>query len=150
MKKIVFCITTLLLLVSYSYAGERITLPYNVVVSDPTTNQAEKMYIKIIFKENGNSYAVLEYNVLNNTGTKVLYTYSFAVRNKPDDPESITENCLDVGNPWPLCTGAGTCENDCDESTTDFSDYLEGFAALLNSRTNSLMNGDLQNRHEIQ
>ena len=43
---------------------------------------------------------------------------SWTCKNTPDNPESVTADCLGEGDPWPLCTGVATCENDCKE--TDF------------------------------
>ena len=139
-----------LMVVLIAYAGEPVDLPYDVVISEPLTDKAEKMYIKIHYMANGKHYAVLEYKVLNNDRTEILAEHSFAVRDIPDDPETITANCTAEGEPWAACTGAGTCTDDCDESTTDMTDYVGSFWSTFDSRTVTLMNQDLQSRHATQ
>jgi len=79
-----------------------------------------------------------------------LYTYSFQIRNMVDNPYSITAECTDVAVPWPLCSGLATCDNDCDETTTDFNDFMSGIGATLNSRAEAAMSADLQKRHTTQ
>ena len=145
-----FMILLMLLIPCALYAGEYIDLPYDVVISEPLTHQAEKMFVKISWDADGNHFATLTYKVLNPSKTRTLYTYSFTIRNIPDNPYSITAECTDVGVPWPLCTGAGTCTNDCDESTTDFNDFVAGFATILNTRSEAAMSTDLQKRHTTQ
>ena len=145
-----FMILLMLLIPCALYAGEYIDLPYDVVLSDPLTHQGEKMSVKINWDDNGNHYATLTYRLLNPAKTEVLKTYSFTIANKLDNPYSITAECTDVGVPWALCTGAGTCTNDCDESTTDFNDFVAGFATTLNSRAEAAMSTDLQKRHTTQ
>lgn len=147
MKKLILLFVLIPML---SFAGESVDLPYDVIISEPLTDKAEQISLKIAYREDGNHYAVLTYWILNNDRTEVLAKYSFAVRNLPDDPESITANCIEEENPWPLCTGAGTCTNDCDESTTDMTDYVGSFWSTFNSRTITLMNQDLQSRHATQ
>jgi len=148
MKKLMLLL--LLFIPSLLYAGEAVTLPYDVVVADPLTDKAEKMAITIRYSGSGNHYAVLEYRILNQDQTNILYKYSFAIRDIPDNPESITANCTDVGIPWNLCTGVGTCTDDCDESTTDFTDFLSGFASTLNTRAEAAMSQDLQSKQTTQ
>ena len=145
-----FMILLMLLTPCALYAGEYVELPYDVVISEPLTHQAEKMSIKINWDADGRHFATLTYKVLNPSKTRTLYTYSFTIANKLDNPYSITAECTDVGIPWALCTGAGTCENDCDESTTDFNDFVAGFATTLNSRAEAAMSQDLQKRHTTQ
>ena len=108
------------------------------------------MSVAINFSDSENHYATLTYKLLNPSKTRTLYTYSFTIANRLDNPYSITAECTDVGVPWALCTGAGTCENDCDESTTDFNDFVAGFATTLNSRAEAAMSQDLQKRHTTQ
>ena len=145
-----FLILLMLLIPCTLYAGEYIDLPYDVVVSDPLTHQGEKMSIRINWAANGDHYATCTYRLLNPAKTEVLYTYSFQIRNMVDNPYSVTSECTDVGVPWPLCSGVGTCDNDCDETTTDFNDFLSGFGTTLNSRAEAAMSADLQKRHTTQ
>ena len=143
-------ILLMLLIPCTLYAGEYIDLPYDVVVSDPLTHQAEKMSIRINWAANGDHYATCTYRILNPAKTEVLYTYSFSIRNISDNPASIAAECIGDKNPWKLCTGEGTCSNNCDETTTDFTDFIEGFATTLNSRAEAAMSADLQKRHTTQ
>ena len=145
-----FMILLMLLIPCTLYAGEYIDLPYDVVVSDPLTHQAEKMSIRINWQESGDHFATCTYKLLNPAKTKTLYTYSFQIRNMVDNPYSITSECTDVGVPWPLCSGLATCDNDCDETTTDFNDFMSGIGATLNSRAEAAMSADLQKRHTTQ
>ena len=149
MKKIVM-VLMLCLVPFISFASEDIILPYDVIVSDPLTDKSEAMTVTVTFNNDNKHYAILKYRVMNNTRTGVLFENSFRVYDVPDNPESITANCLDVGNPWTLCTGAGTCDNDCDESTTDMTDYMGSFWSTFHSRTLTLMNQDNQARRATQ
>ena len=112
MKKLIFIL--LLLVPSYLYAGEMVTLPYDVVISQPLTDKAEKMVVSIHYSEDGNHYAMLEYRILNQTKTATLYSYSFRI------------------------------------DGTDFTDFVQGFAATLNTRAEAAMSQDLQSRHITQ
>ena len=132
-------------------AGEVVTTPQNIVLSpSPTTNQVEKARMTFFYENSGNHRVIIWYNLLSSDGTEVIKQESVSIQDLPDDPESITENCIGIGDPWSLCTGAGTCTNDCNESTTDFTDFVSGFGATLDSRGESDIWQDIQGKYTTQ
>jgi len=71
-----------LLLVGFTtiplYAGDPVTLPYNVVVGDPLTDKAERVYIKFFWDGEG-AKCELAYEIWNNDRTILLDEYATIV-----------------------------------------------------------------------
>ena len=149
MKKCLLAVI-ILMMATPAIGGEIVTMPYYVMLSNPLTDQGEKLSITFMYEQSGNHYAVIRYRILSDSGNEIMHNLELVIRDLPDDPESITANCVAVGDPWPLCTGAGTCTNDCDESTTDFTDFVAGFGGTLKSRSETAMSNDIQSRFTTQ
>ena len=59
--------------------GEKVTLPYNVVVSDPLTDKAEKISAEFIYSGDGNHFCRITYKLLNTLETETLGEFTFDV-----------------------------------------------------------------------
>ena len=147
MKRLLISILLIILFCGISFAGELRTTPEYLVLNDPTTNEIE--FITLSHYYNAISpYATVTIQVLDSTGVRNSHT--IVIRNETDDPESITANCLEFEKPWKLCTGVGTCANDCDETTTAYTDFVAGYGATMKSRGDVLVWQRLQELYETQ
>jgi hypothetical protein len=100
-----------------------------------TVDEDGALFKRIVIDLNSNSFVVIFDRYSLSDGV-IKRNESVTVYNIPDDPESITANCTGVGEPWPLCTGSGTCTNDCDESTTEWTDVANYSIQTGDSGTN--------------
>jgi hypothetical protein len=146
MKKLF--ILFLVLIPIIAIGGEIVTTPSNIVLSQPTTNQVDKLRITFFYSPDGNHSAVIWYNIMSNDGSTIYEKKSFAIRNLPDNAETNAADCVAAGDPYGCCTGAGT--GDCDESTTDFDDYVSGFGATLKTRSDNKIWEDIQNHFTVE
>ena len=146
MKKIVI-LTAMALIVtcSLSFAGEIRQTPKYIVLTEPTTNIVELLSMEFFYA--ANPYAVIHFNVLDSNGD-IRAEHAVRVRNRLDDPETDASLCVGVGDPWPCCTGAGT--GDCDESTTDFTDFVNGYGETMKSRGDVEVWQYILNRYDTQ
>jgi len=149
-KKLLIVLFFISLIPLYIWAGEVVDTPQDIVIGDPLTDKIDKLRFTFYYDSDGNHSAIGWYNVMDATGTRIVRSESFSVHNKQDNPQSITAGCTGVGVPWELCTGAGTCTNDCDESTTDFTDFVDGFGSTLKARIEAGMWQDIQSKYTTQ
>ena len=75
----------------------------------------------------GNKYLEVTYRWLDAAGEPILLANRrtwqvWRCRNIVDNPDTVDEECLGIGDPWECCTGVGT--GNCDETLTDFSDIF--------------------------
>ena len=147
MKKILIALSLILVFSSLSFAGEIRTTPEYIVLTEPTTNQVELIEQKYFYGSNPS--VLIRFNILDSTGV-VREKHTIRIQNILDNPETISVNCVDIGDPYPNCTGAGTCENDCDESTTDFTDFVSGFGATMKTRGDTAIWQFIQEKYETQ
>lgn len=78
MKKFIVCFIILLVFVEYSIAGDPVTLPYNVVISDPLTDQADRIHIRFYWDATG-AHCEFRYALWNQARTKIIEEYSFII-----------------------------------------------------------------------
>jgi len=128
--------------------ADEVTIPKYIVLSDPTTNVVDRFEVALRFGPP--AFGILTYFVMDSQG-RIVKKVPVKVQNIPDNPESITANCVAENDPWPLCTGAGTCDNDCNEADprwTTFYNAIDG--ATIKSEAQALMWEDVQNRFTLQ
>jgi len=148
MKKILIVVFICFITISgIAFAGEVRTLPKYLVLSDPTTNQSEFITLTHYYDAD-NPYAIVTVHVLDSTG--VRDSIPILIKDVEDNPYSITAECTDIGIPWPLCSGVGTCENDCDETSTAYTDAIAGYGATMKSRFDVLVWNKLKELYPTQ
>lgn len=147
MKKL-FCLLFVLFSISLVNAGEVVTTPENIVISQPTTNKVDKLRLTFFYSPTGDHRVLIHYNVLSNDGSKIVSSQSVLVRNIPDEPGTDPAQCTETGVPYDCCSGAypGDPNEGCDESTTDFTDFVSGFGATLKTRADQAMWQDIQKK----
>ena len=128
-------------------AGEVVTLPKYLVLNSPTTNTIDK--IGVDFRYGPPPYAIITYFPIDSNGRRVKIQ-RFRIQNIPDDPTTTTTTCVGPGDPWELCTGLNTCENDCDETDNSFSDFVAGFGVTLKNRADAAIWEHIQERFVVQ
>ena len=147
MKKILLVVLICALAVGTALAGETRTLPQYLVLSDPTTNQSEFMTLTHYYDADS-PYAIVTVHVLDSTGVRDLI--SVTIKDVADNPESITADCIDEHDPWPLCSGLAECNDDCDETSTAYTDAIAGYGATMKNRFDVLVWQRLQELYPTQ
>lgn len=150
MKKNVylFCIVLVFLIPIRAICGEVVTTPSPIVLSSPTTDQVEKLRMTFFYGSDGNHRVVIWYDVLSSDGSKILKRESVVIYNHPDYPFTDVNNCVAEDDPHDCCTGPTT--GDCDESTTDFTDFVQGFGTTLKDRGDLKIWQDIQSKYTTQ
>jgi hypothetical protein len=89
---------------------------------------------------------------MDDAGELIVKKESVRIQDRADDPETDATLCTDVETPYPCCTGAYPADSNdgCDEELTDFTDFVQGFGVTLNTRVESKMWQDIQNKYSTQ
>lgn len=146
MKK--FLIFLILLVPIVALSGEIVNTPSNIVLSQPTTNVIDKLRLTFFYDQAGNHSCIIWYNVMSNDGTEIVERQSVALVDAADNPDTDVTLCTDIGVPFSCCTGFQA--GDCDESSTDFTDFVTGFGATLKSRADAEIWNDIQGKYTTQ
>ena len=154
MKKVIITLGLLAVFTIIALAGEIVTLPEYLVLTNPTTNQIDKM--SVTFYYGSPPYAIIAYKPVDTEGR-----FGLAIKKRVydviDNPETAVENCTDVAVPWAGCTGVGTggefldgVSRPWDETDTSFTDLVAGYGATLKTRVDAIIYSDVQDRYETQ
>jgi len=154
MRKVFITLCLLAAFVVIAVAGEIVTLPKYLVLTDATTNQIDK--ISVTFYYGPPAFALIQYRPVDSQGrfgTPIKKT----VRDVVDNPTTAVENCTAPEEPWAGCTGLGTggafldgVSIPWDETITVFTDLVAGYGATLKTRVDAIIYSDVQNRYETQ
>jgi len=147
MKKLILFL--FILIPVFAMAGQVRDIPNNkeIVFGDPTNHTYELVSIK--YSQDSNNFAEIIFYVISSSG-KRLNKHRIRIQNALDNPNSIAENCTGEGEPWPLCTGEGTCANNCDESTSDFTDFVQGYISTVLTRTDAAVGAFINEHYPTQ
>ena len=146
--KTIFYVALALLIPICAICGEVVTTPNPIVLSSPTTDQVEKLRMTFFYNSSGNHSVVIWYDILSSDGSKVLKRESINIYDRMDNPLTDAIDCVAEGDPYGCCTGPVT--GDCDESTTDFTDFVQGFGATLKNRGDLSIWQDIQNKYTVE
>ena len=154
MRKVIITLCLMTIFIAAALAGEVVTLPEYLVLTNPTTNQIDK--ISVTFYYGSPPYAIIEYKPVD-AGGRFGLAIKKRVYDVVDNPETAVENCTDVAVPWAGCTGVGTggefldgVSRSWDETDTSFTELVAGYGATLKTRTDAIIYTDVQNRFVTQ
>jgi len=147
MKKSIWIVIALLLIAGVALAGSIRTTPSNIVLTNPTTNQVDLRSITFNYSSKGDHSAVIRFNIID-SNNDVRAEEKVVIQDREDNPATDAALCTDVGNPFECCTGAGT--GDCDETLTEFTDLIQGFASTLDSRVETIVWQYIQGKYTTQ
>lgn len=154
MRKVIITLCLMTIFIAVALAGEIVTLPEYLVLTNPTTNQIDK--ISVTFYYGSPPYAIIEYKPVD-AGGRFGLAIKKRVYDVVDNPETAVENCTDVAVPWAGCTGVGTggefldgVSRSWDETDTSFTELVAGYGATLKTRTDAIIYTDAQNRFVTQ
>jgi hypothetical protein len=156
MKRFIVVAFVMFAFVGIAVAGEVVTLPKSIIISDPTTNQIDKHSVEFFYGPP--AYAVIRYRPIDSSGRMSTKYVSIKVQNVADNPITAVENCTAEGSPWPGCTGEGTggefldpaTEQPWNEADPAFTNFVSGFGPTLKTRADAIIYSDIQNRFDLE
>ena len=131
-------------------AGLVKNLPNSIIFEANTGNQAEFISIEYYYRSNGHHFAVISYYPVDTNGNRRDLEQVY-LRDVPDNPATSPANCTAAGEPYECCTGEypGDQNNGCIETKTDFTNFVQGYAATLSTRSDQAVWADIQNKYEL-